>query len=139
MASTGVINGTDLRLYAAGKAIGYATSCTLDLSAETLETLHKDSPGGGWAEVTIGNKSGSVSFEGFVNEDSTAQKPVNLFALFDGETLIGCAFKTAISGDTRYDFSGYITALSETAAVEENATFSGTLTISGAVTTTTVT
>lgn len=139
MATTGVVNGTDLRIYVAGKAIGYATSCTFDMTAETLETIHKDSPGTGWSESTIGNKSGSVSFEGFYNEDSTNQKPSDLFSYFDGETVLGCAFKAAGSGDTRYDFSAIITALSFTGPVEDNSTLSCTLTLTGAPTTTTVT
>ncbi len=139
MASTGVINGTDLRVYVGGLAIGYATSCTLDFSVETKETIHKDSPGTGWTEVTTGSKSGTCTFEGFYNEDSSANKPSGLFALMDAETLVGCAFKTGTSGDTRYDFSGYITAVSFTGPVEENSTFSGTITLSGAPSTTTVT
>lgn len=139
MASTGVINGTDLRIYIGGEAVGYATSCTLDMSADTRDTIHKDSPGTGWAQSAIGTKSGSVSFDGFINEDSASAKVSDLFTYFDDETLIGCAFKTATSGDTRYDFSGYITSLSQTGPVEENSTFSGSITISGAITKTTVT
>ncbi len=139
MASTGVILGTDLRIYVGGEAIGYATSATLSLSSETLETIHKDNAGGGWISNSIGQKSGTVNFEGFVNSDSAAQKPDELFTLFNNKTLVGCAFKTAVSGDARYDFSGYITSLEQTAAVNENSTFSGTITISGAVTSTTVT
>jgi predicted secreted protein len=139
MATSGVINGTDLRIYVGGTPIGYATSCTLDLSAETRDTIHKDATGNGWAESAVGQLSGSVSFEGFVNEDSSNVKPDALFTYFKDKTLVGCAFKTATSGDTRYDFSGYVTSLSQTGPVEENSTFSGSITISGAVTTTTVT
>ena len=139
MATAAVVSGTDLRVYVAGLPIGYATSCTLDMSADTIETVHKDNPGGGWAEATIGQKSGTVSFEGFYNEDSTNLKPDALFNLFNAETVIGCSFKTATSGDTRYDFSALITQISYTGPVEDNSTISVSMTITGAVTITTVT
>ena len=139
MATTGVINGTDLRVYVNGETVGYSTSCSMSLSAETLSTIHKDSPGTGWVSNTIGQKSGTITFESFVNEDSATQTPGDIFTLFSNETLCGIAFKTATSGDTRYDCSGYITSFEQTAPVEENSTFSGTITISGAVTKTTVT
>ena len=139
MATTGVVNGTDLRIYVGGLAIGYATSCTMDLAAELIETIHKDNPGTGWGESTVGQKSGTVSFEGFYNEDSSNQKPSNLFTFFDNETVLGCSFKTGTSGDTRYDFSALITSLSFTGPVEDNSTLSCTLTITGAPTKTTVT
>lgn len=139
MPSVSTINGTNLRFYAGGLPVGYSTTCTLDMQAETISVIHKDSPGGGWAESDIGQKSATVSFEGFINEDSSYLKYGDLFTHFDNETLLGCAFKTTTSGDTRFDFSARLTSLSFTGTVEENSTFSGTATVSGAITKTTVT
>ena len=42
-----VIKGGDLMLFVNGKSIGFATSHTLSISAETKETTSKDS-GGKW-------------------------------------------------------------------------------------------
>lgn len=139
MATSGIVSGTDLRLYVGGLSIGYATTCTASFSMEVINTIHKDSPGSGWQTNTGGQKSGTVSFEGFVNEDSSGKKPIDLFTLLDDKTEVGCAFKTGTSGDTRLDFSALVTSVEITAPVEENSTFSGTLTVTGAVTNTTVT
>jgi len=142
MATSGVINGTNFRMYVGGLPVGYATSATMDLSAETLEAIHKDAAGNGWAANTVGQLSGTCSVEGFLNVDAssqyTANAPSALFTLMSNKTLTGCVFKGA-SGDTKYTFSAYVTSYSLTTPVEDNSTYSVTLTISGAVTQTTVT
>ena len=139
MASTGVINGTNLRLYAGGQVISKSTSCTMDLTANTLELIHKDNPGTGWSEYTIGQKSGTLSIEGFYAEDGSAQNPDDLFTWFNAETQIGFSFQTTTSGDAKYTGTIITTGLSFTAPVEDNSTFSATFQITGAVTKTTVT
>lgn len=138
MPSTGVINGTNLRIKIGTDPLAYATSCALDLSAETLESVSKDSVAS-WSSSTVGQLSGSLSFEGFYTEDATIssddrENPNTLFDAFAAKTLISWEFSTATSGDTKYTGSGYITALNFTGPVEENATYSGTITVSGAVT-----
>ena len=41
MATTGIINGTLMRLYKDSTAIGYATSCQMNISAAMREILKK--------------------------------------------------------------------------------------------------
>ena len=53
MATTGIINGTLMRLYKDSTAIGYATSCQMNVSAAMREILTKDSAAGGWREVIL--------------------------------------------------------------------------------------
>jgi hypothetical protein len=64
----GVIKGTNFRIYDATVPLGYATSCSLSMSAETTETISKDSVAS-WAESEVDTKSATLSFEGFASED----------------------------------------------------------------------
>lgn len=137
MASTGVINGTNLRLYIGSTPIAYATSCTLSFSRELRETIHKDNPGSGWAESEPGQKSGTLTVEALYNEDGTSnnyETPRTLFDALDGGTELSCTVETGTSGDNIYTFSAFCTEYEVTAAVEENATYSASFTITGAVT-----
>lgn len=142
MPTTGVINGTNLRLFVNNGtgtpiAIGYATTCTIDLSAEERDTLSKDSVAS-WREFEIGQLSGTCSTEGLMTFDSSVngnsrREFSDLFTIFSAKTEITCWFTTNASGDDRYYFNGFITALSSSAAVEENATYSVTIGINGQV------
>lgn len=137
MASTGVINGTNLRLFVGSTPIGYATSCTLSLSRELRETIHKDNPGSGWVESEVGQKSGTCTIEALYNEDGTSSNnevPTTLADALNDGTKLSATVETGVSGDHIYSFSAYCTEYEVTAAVEENATYSATLTITGAVT-----
>lgn len=139
MATAGVVNGTALRAYSGGNVVAYATSCTLDLTRETRETIHKDNPGGGWAEAEVAGKSGTLTVEALFNEDGANNSPDVLFAALDNGTLLTMLVSTEVAGDTRYTFQAYCTGWSLNAAVEENATFSATFNITGAVTKATIT
>jgi|SRR6056297_624092 len=137
MASTGVINGTNLRMYIGSTPIAYATSCTLSFSRELRETIHKDNPGSGWAESEPGQKSGTLTVEALYNEDGTTnnyETPRTLFDALDDGTELSCTVETGIDGDNIYTFSAFCTEYEVTASVEENATYSASFTITGAVT-----
>jgi predicted secreted protein len=132
----GVINGTDLRLYAGVKPIGYATSCTLSLSRETREIVHKDNVAG-YAASEGGKRSYSISFENFASEDDTlnsaAVNSINdLLDLFEGEAF-AWKFTTDETGEMEISGNALFTDLSITAPVEESTTSSGTFTGTGAI------
>jgi predicted secreted protein len=132
----GVINGTNFRVYADGKPIGHATSCTVSFSMETRETVDKDSVGG-YAGGEAGQRSYSVSFEGFLSEDTTlntadVNSVATLLALFNSDDKFAWKATTDASGDVQISGSGLMTDFSITAAVEENGTISGTITGVGA-------
>jgi hypothetical protein len=74
--TAGVLNGTDFRLYLGGVAIGRATNCSMEMTAEIRTILDKDSPGAGWQEGSRGVKSATLSTTGFVAMD-TANKKVS--------------------------------------------------------------
>lgn len=134
----GVIKGTNFRIYDATVPMGYATSCSLSMSAETTETISKDSVSS-WAEAEIDTKSASLSFEGFASEDVTISAVTvksieDIFTKFSAGTAISWRFTTDVSGTVVYSGSGYITSLDINAPVGENTTYSGTITVTGAVT-----
>ena len=135
MPSTGPINGTDFRLYLDGNAVAYATSFTLSLSRNVNELIHKDNPGDGWREINTDNttKSGTVTIEALYAEDGSNNKPIDLFGHFDQATLLTFSAKTDTSGDSSYDGSGYITSLDFNGPVNETATFSATLEVTGQI------
>lgn len=142
MATTGIINGTDFRIYIDDgdglTAIAYATNCTADFSRDLRESVTKDSTGGGqtgWRTVRPGQKSATISGEGLLafDADSNANhKPVSsLFNLFDDGTRISWRFTTDVSGDQFLSGSGYITALNFGAGAEEDVTYSYTIEVDG--------
>lgn len=138
----GVINGTTIRLYDGTTPIAYATSSSFDESAEVRETVSKDSVGS-YQEIEIGQLSGTLTCEAFLSEDATVGgvSRTNYYLLrakFAAKTAISWRMTSDVSGDVLYTGSAYITAISMSAPVEENATFSLTLTINGAPTAGTV-
>ena len=134
MATSGIVNGTDLRIYMGGVAIGHATTCSLDMTRETRETLTKDAPGGGWATAEVGRKSATLSTDGMFSYDTTNKKFSDLFTAFDNGTLLLLRFTTDETSDTYWEGSGYITSLNLSAPVEDNTTYSATFTVNGAIT-----
>ena len=133
MATTGIVNGTYLRFYLDGYKIGEATSCTLNLTRETRDTLTKDTTGS-WASVAPGRKSGTCDIEGLISY-STSNADVNsLFNCLDNGTEVTMRFTTDVAGDTYFECDVIFTNFTQTAGVEANATYSATATITGAVT-----
>lgn len=138
-----VISGTNLRIYDDTTPLGYATSCSLSMSAETRETISKDSTSS-WSDSEVGQLSASLSFEGFFSEDTsinavTVKSIEDIFTKFKNKTAISWRFTTDTVDDVVYSGSGYFTSLEYSAPVEENATYSGTITVTGAVTQATIT
>lgn len=137
MATSGVLNGTDFRIWVSGEAIGYSTSCSLSMSAELRETIHKDNPGSGWRTFSVGQKSASITVDAFYNTDANSaytdrKDPDDIAALFINETPFQWQFRAA-SGDDMYSGSGYVTEMSIDSPVEDNATYSLTIEVNGAV------
>jgi hypothetical protein len=131
MATTGVVSGTNLRLFVGGAAVAYATTCTATFAAEIITTVHKDSPGGGWPSGTVGNRSGSVTSEGLVNEDGAANTPWSLMEKLSDGDEVTWAFTTGEDGDKQMVGTGFISSFGLNAAVNENATFNVEITVTG--------
>lgn len=124
-------------MYIGSTPIAYAVSCDLNITRETIETIHKDNAGGGWAESEPGQKSGTVDVEALYNEDGTSnsyETPRALFDALDNGTVLNATVETGVAGDNITAFSARVTDLNINAAVEENASYNATLTITGQVT-----
>lgn len=128
-----------MRAYVGSDVIAYATSCTLSITREIRETIHKDNPGSGWREVEVAGKSGTLTVEALYAIDGTTETPNDLFTALDNGTSLTMMVSTEVTGDTRYSFSAYCTGFELTGPVEENSSFSCTFEITGAVTQATIT
>jgi len=138
MATTGVFNGTDLLLkltdgtsIATSTIIGHSTSCSLSLSNDLPEATTKDS--NGFQEVIAGVKSGEISFEGLIAYDDDAN-PVDFADILIARRAVSWSFGTADGADAVYSGSGFLSSVEMSAEMESPATYSGSITINGAIT-----
>ena len=135
MAST-VFNGTNLLIRIADDGgspvvIGHSTSCSISLTNDMAAATTKDSAG--FSEVIPAVISAEISFEGLVDyTDANGGKEIahKLLTRQKCDFLFG----TTATGDTIYTGEGYISAAEISGAMEEATTFSGTITVTGAIT-----
>lgn len=130
MATTGVFNGTNLILTVGGISIGHTTSCSLSLSMDTPEATTKDS--NGFSEYIGGIKGGEISFEGLVAYDDTANA-IQMADYLLARTELTCVFGTAEVGDVIYTAQAFLSSVEVSAEMESAVTYSGSLTITGAI------
>jgi predicted secreted protein len=130
MATTGVFNGTNLLLKIEGTTIGHTTSCSLSLSMDTPEATTKDSAG--FSEYIGGVKGGEISFEGLVAYDDGANA-IEMADYLLARTQLTCVFGTAEAGDAIYTAEAFLSSVEMSAEMEAAVTYSGSLTITGAI------
>ena len=130
MATTGVFNGTNLLLKVEDTTVGHTTSCTLTISHDLPEATTKDSAG--WQEVISGVRSGEISFEGLVDYSDSANA-IELADYIINRTQITAVFGTAESGDSIYTAEGFISSIEQSAEMESPVSYSGSITITGAI------
>jgi len=138
MATTGVMNGTKLRLYvdqAGGSThtvIGTSLDVTLNFSHSVRETTNQDSAG--HYSCLEGKRTKTISFNALHSEDGTNDFAL-WYATLDSETLRGfvtCKVASTTTGDSTYTYNGYITSISiASSGVEGNASFSGEVQVTG--------
>jgi len=131
MATTGVFNGTNLIITVEGSAVGHTTSCTLSLSNDLPEATTKDSSG--FQEVIAGVMSGEISFEGLVAYDDSANA-IEMADYLLARTQLTCVFGTAESGDDVYTAEGFLSSVEMSAEAESPVSYSGSITLTGAIT-----
>lgn len=147
--TTGIIVGDYWRLYIDDEPIGYATNCSLDLTRETKQTLHKDNYTGstGWATSTLGTASGTFSGEAFFSQDGyntgTHLSPFDIFTLLSNGTQVTVQFRIPAAndavGDQYFEFDAYITGQGIAAPTNDNATMSFSGIVNGEPTLVTIT
>jgi predicted secreted protein len=141
-----LVNGTDLILKVGTDStneviIAHATSCTLDVSVEEIDQTTKSS--GGKKDVIMGTSSFTISVEALydslanISSENTAE---DLFSLMYAKTKIFFEFTlpTPGSGEVFYSGAGFLSSLSITGGVEDQATYSASIVGTGTLGTTTV-
>ena len=131
MATTGVFSGTNLVLKIEGGTLGHTTSCSLSLSNDLPEATSKDSSG--FQQVIAGVISGEISFDGLVKYDDSTNA-INLADFVLARTQITCVFGTIESGDAIYTAEGFLSSVEMSAEMESPVTYSGSITLTGAIT-----
>jgi hypothetical protein len=131
MATTGVFNGTNLILSVEGATVGHTTSCSMSLSMDTPEATTKDS--NGFSEYIGGVKGGEISFEGLIAYDDSANA-IEMADYLLARTQLTCVFGTAETGDAVYTAEGFLSSVEMSAEMEAAVTYSGSITITGAIT-----
>ena len=136
MATVGVFNGTNLLLKVITDGgtlatVGHTTSCTLSLSNDLPEATTKDSAG--YQEVIAGVRSGEISFEGLVAYDDAANA-IEMADYLLARQKVDFSFGTASSDDAVYSGEGYFSSVEMSAEMESPVTYSGSITITGAIT-----
>lgn len=135
MATTGVFNGTNLILKfhstdGSEVAVGHSTSSTLSLSADLPDATTKDSSG--YNEVIAGTRTGEISFEGLIAYDDS-NNAIEAADYLLARTKVYWEFGTAASGDDVYSGAGYLNSVEMSAEMESPASYSGSITVTGAI------
>ena len=131
MPTTSVFNGTNLLLSVEGDVLGHTTSCSLSLSNDLPEATTKDS--NGFQEVIAGVISGELSFDDLVDYSDTANA-IELADYLLARTQITCVFGTAVTGDAIFTAEGYLSSVEQSAEMESPVSYSGSITLTGAIT-----
>jgi predicted secreted protein len=131
MATTGILNGTDLVVQVGGTAITHATSASINFNMETREATTKDSAG--YTEVLSGLRSVTIDVEAMTALDATYGFE-DLYSVWENRTELTLKFGTTETGDQTYQVNGYMTSLAVSSGVEDSSTFSASFQCTGTVT-----
>jgi len=120
-------NGTSFTVSIGGVTVGQSTTASISLDADTIDVSTKESSG--YQEVIQGQKSGTIDFEGLVdlgqNTDGGA-----VYTYWTAGTSVAWTFA---DGTNTLSGNGIVTNLSIDAPMEDVATYSGSIQITGAV------
>ncbi len=142
MATTGeYINGSDLLLKVAGKAIGHCSSHTITYNSETKERAvkplaSKAKSSGLWKDKGVTGLSISISFEGLRFYGETENGYEELAPAWGaGDTVEVEAYKRGDDTTPYLKGNFVIASLEETSGAQDDATYSGSLESAGEPTT----
>ena len=140
MPATSIMNSTDVVIQISEDdgtsydIIGRATSASLSVSMETRDTTTKDSAG--WQENLEGLKNWSLSGDGLVTYSISGdyETPDELFTILNNRTAIDVKFGSMTTGEIDYSGKAYLVSYEQEAGVEENVTYSFSITGTGVLT-----
>tara|TARA_B110000977_G_scaffold149151_1_gene189064 strand:+ start:2850 stop:3260 length:411 start_codon:yes stop_codon:yes gene_type:complete len=131
MATTGIMNGTLLGVYAGSTLIAHATEGSISLSMDTRDATTKSSSGS--RDLLEATKSGTISVSALYAEDA-AYGVDDLMTSWAARTTLVVKFSTEVSGDHFWSASAYISSIEVSAGMEDNVTYSATFELTGAIT-----
>ncbi len=139
MPATSIMNSTDvvIQISTDGSTydiVGRATSASLSVSMETRDITTKDSAG--WQENLEGLKNWSLSGDGLVTYSISGEyeTPDELFTILSNRTVVDVKFGSMTSGEIDYSGKAFLVSYEQEAGVEENVTYSFSLTGTGTLT-----
>ena len=138
-AINGIINGTDIKIYAATNLVAYATSGTLNVNHSTRDNTNKESSG--WKESGEGLRDWSIDLDGmYAWAAADGSAITNLDDLLSSYVVtrdsLAMEFGTNESGGANNTLTGtvYMTSGSISASTEESTTYSCSFEGTGALT-----
>lgn len=131
--TTGIMDGGYVIVSVGGTVIECLTDCTLNLSAETIDTTCKNTAGN--KSNKRGAKEWSINFSGNFSEDGAGTKFSDLFTIYDAGTVAVLTYGSAQTGDTSFTGNAYLNSLEQSAGnTGALVSFSGTFTGDGTLT-----
>ena len=138
---TTALNGSSIKIMDASSAIlvAYAQSGTLNVNMSTRSITNKESSG--WDENMEGVRNWDVSVDGayaWVNVSdadlsNSADDVLNSYIITRAQVTVQFGTDSTATGDTYYEGKGWLTAFSVSAPTEDTATYSISITGSGAL------
>jgi hypothetical protein len=132
--TTGVINGSDLRIFLSSTddsevLIDNLTDCSISVTTDLRDTTTKNN--NGYRAMLPGLKSATINFTALYASDATNGYN-ELIGYQLADTKIFLLFThapdgTENAGDERFDVSGYITSLELSGGTEDNGTYTCTV------------
>ena len=98
------------------------TNCSMSVNADLFETTSKES--GGWKEVLPGLRDITYSAEGLADFASANKDLTDIFAAYNGRTLVSIVWTNLTAGATSVTQSAYITSCEVSAPMEDVTTYS---------------
>ena len=121
MATTGVLNGTNMLLYVKGTAIAGASECDFDLTHSPRETTVKSDAG--YATFAEGKRSWKANCKGLRVLPGTGTTFSTLVGLWTSRANVTLKFSTETSGDKFYYGTGIISGVKESDPDNASSTF----------------
>ena len=117
-----VYNGTAQILKMDGTQLAELTNVTMSMNQDVFETTSKES--GGWKEVLPGLRDITYSAEGLADFASANKDLTDIFAAYNGRTLVSIVWTNLTAGATSVTQSAYITSCEVSAPMEDVVTYS---------------
>ena len=123
-------NATNLIVKISGTPVGHSTSATLNINQSLADSTSKDSAG--WSENIRGLRDWSIDVEG-LTDYSASFGADELADLIISRADAEIEFGTGTASDTKYTGTVNLASLTQDAPLEDVASFSGSLTGTGAL------